>query len=172
MNSHGIQDIAFALPVFIYSDWDDWISITSLTHWWYSWIPSVSFQLVPWRSYRNSQLRWETNLIFMRKHKKTKVDNKTWNMWKTILCLVETETQLFHAKLSHHGGPSISLSWWEDGWSQIQDSPGRNPIGGCRRLETGWRFTFQQDNSPKHTARDTMIIAFSCVRVAWSKAGP
>ena len=29
------------------------------------------------------------------------------------------------------------LSWWEDGWSQIQDNLGRKPVRVCKRLETG-----------------------------------
>ena len=88
-------------------------------------------------------VRWDQNWCFWPKCKMLCVaENEHCTSPRTHRSHHETWWWQHHAigMLFFSRDREAGLSWWEDGWSQIQDNLGRKPVRVCKRLETGAEF--------------------------------
>lgn len=86
-----------------------------------------------------------------------KIKNPTF--WLVCKCRVwQKTTAVWH--LEWDGGVlwygDKRKDWWKDGtkWRTIQE---KKMLEAPKYFKLGWKFTFKQDNNPKHTARVTMV---------------
>lgn len=86
-----------------------------------------------------------------------KIKNPTF--WLVCKCRVwQKTTAVWH--LEWDGGVlwygDKRKDWWKDGtkWRTIQE---KKMLEAPKYFKLGWKFTFKQDNNPKHTARVTIV---------------
>lgn len=69
--------------------------------------------------------------------------------------------------LLHSRAREDGQSWWEDGWSQMQDYLGRKPVAVAKDLTLRWRSPSPQDNGPKHKATTTTMLEWLSPSLVW-----